>query len=144
MIRSVACSRDQFGIDPVSTTVLPARGPSDGGGPCSLKRSPISRRSLISARIRSSSSCSRIAFAIFSPTPGVCSISSFVALSSASMSRKRIARLRPVTSPTSSIPSANSTRANGRSFEASIAAIRLRAEISPMPSSSVSCSSVRR
>ncbi len=40
------------------------------------------------------------------------------------MSRKRCARLRPVTSPTSSIPSANSTRANGRCLEASIAASR--------------------
>ena len=136
MIRSVACSRDQFGIVPVSTIVLPASGPSDGGGPSSLKRSPIERRSAIRARIRSSSSCSRIAFAIFSPTPLVSAISSGVAFSSASTLRKRSARLRPVTSPTSSIPSANSTRANGRCFEASIAATRLRAEISAKPSSS--------
>ena len=66
--------------------------------------------------MRSSSSCSVIEAAIFSPTPGVSAISSGEALSSESMSRKRWARLRPVTSPTSSIPSANSTRANGRAL----------------------------
>ena len=116
MMRSVACSRDQFGIVPVSTSVLPASGPSEGAGPSSTKRSPSSRRSAIRARMRSSSSCVRIEAAIFSPIPEVCSISSGEAASSESMSRKRWAMLRPVTSPTSSIPSANSTRANGRCY----------------------------
>ena len=55
------------------------------------------------------------------------------------MSRNCAARLRAVTSPTSSIPIAKSTRANGRSREASIAAIRRFAEISAKPSSSSSC-----
>ncbi len=140
----MAVSRDHSGSVPVSTSVRPASGPSEGGGPSSSKRSPISRRSAIRLRMRSSSSCARIDCAIFSPMPGVSAISSGEAASSASMSRKRCARLRPVTSPTSSIPSANSTRANGRCLEASIAASRLRADSSPKPSSSSSCSSLRR
>ena len=37
VIRSVACSRDQFGSVPVSTSVLPASGPSDGAGPSSCE-----------------------------------------------------------------------------------------------------------
>src|ERR1700760_3956816 len=71
MIRSVACSRDHSGSVPVSTSVLPLSGPSDGAGPSSANCSPSSRRSSISARIRSSASCVEISAAIFSPTPAV-------------------------------------------------------------------------
>ena len=111
-----------------------------------------SRRSSARARAarRSACACARPAAgrgsrrAIFSPTPGVSAICSGVAAISVSMSRIRCTRLRAVTSPTSSIPSANSTLAKGRCLEASIAASSLRAEISAKPSSSSSCSSVRR
>ena len=63
--------------------------------------------------------------------PGVSAICSGVAASSASIVRKRWARLRPVTKPTPSIPIANSTRPNGCSRDASIAASSLSAETSP-------------
>ena len=62
--------------------------------------------------------------ATIGPIPGVSAICSGVAASSASTVRKRVARLRPVTYPTPSIPTANSTLENGRSREASIDASR--------------------
>ena len=83
--------------------------------------------------MRSSCSWAWIETAIFSPIPGVSAICSGVAAISVSMSRIRWTRLRAVTSPTSSIPSANRTLAKGRSLEASIAASSLRAEISAKP-----------
>ena len=59
-IRSVASSLVDSGSVPVSTNVLPASGPSPGGGPSSSRTTPSERRSSISARISGSSSCSRI------------------------------------------------------------------------------------
>ncbi len=67
--------------------------------------------------MRSSSSCSRIVRAIFSPMPGVCAISSGVAAAARRCRESACARLRAVTSPTSSMPRPNSTRANGRCLE---------------------------
>ena len=61
---------------PSARASCPPAAPPRGAAPASSKRSPIARRSAISARIRSSSSCARIACAIFSPTPGVSAISS--------------------------------------------------------------------
>jgi hypothetical protein len=63
--------------------------------------------------------------------PGVSAICSADAASSASIVRNCCARLRPVTKPTPSMPIANSTRPNGRSFDASIAASSRFALISP-------------
>ena len=63
-----------------------------------------------------------------------------VAASSASTVRNRWARLRPVTKPTPSIPTAKSTRPNARSFEAATAATSRSALIAPKPSSASSCS----
>ena len=57
-IRSVACSRDHCGSVPVSTSVLPLSGPSEGAGPSAANCKPIRRRSSISACMRSSCSCS--------------------------------------------------------------------------------------
>ena len=115
------------GSVPVSTNVLPESAPL----PRARTRFGEAQTDLAQLADQCRA-CARRAVAprstatIFSPMPGrLCDLLG-VAASRASMSRKRIARLRPVTSPTSSIPSANSTRANGRCFEASIAASRLR------------------
>ena len=71
-------------------------------------------------------------------SPASRAICSGVAASSASIERKRWARLRPVTSPTPSIPIANSTRPNGRSLDAAIAAT---SRCAPRPRRSPSSSS---
>jgi hypothetical protein len=82
--------------------------------------------------------------ATFGPIPGVSAICSGVASSSASIERKRWARLRPGDSPTPSMPTPNRTRPNGRSFEAWMRSTRRVALTSPMRSTPSSCSAVSR
>ena len=148
MIRSVACSRDSSRQRAGQHERLAGERPlARGRALLARTAGPSSRRSSISARMRSScelrgdrarpSSGRRPASARSpraSPRAG------------ASMSRNCAARgCAPVTSPTSSIPSANSTRANGRSLARPRSPRSgLRAEISAKPSSSSSCSSVSR
>ena len=98
----------------------------------------------MSSRMRGSASWLWISWATFGPMPGVSAICSGVAASRASTVRKRWATLRPVTKPTPSMPIANSTRPNGVSLDFVIASSARRAEISPQPSSDVSCSSLNR
>ena len=75
---------------PVSTNVLPASGPSPGGGPSLLEAHALRRAGRRSARASAASaSWSWISSAIFGPMPGVSSICSGVAASSASIERKR-------------------------------------------------------
>ena len=100
------------------------RAPPTAAGP--LRGSAAPAR----AGPRSGRACARraswagIEAAIFSPTPGSRRSAPARRPAARRCRGSRCARLRAVTSPTSSIPSANSTRAKGRCLEASIAASR--------------------
>ena len=76
-----------------------------------------------------------MASAMTGPTPSTCSISSSPAARSAGMSPKWRATCSAVTKPTCGMPSANRTRAKGRSHELAIEASTFSAERSWNPSS---------
>ena len=123
MIRSVASSRVRSGSVPVSTSVLPASGPFAGRRALLLEAQPgcaqvvDQRAHLLVGELLVDQRGHLRPDARASPRSARAS-----AASSASIVRKRCARLRPVTSPTSSIPIANSTRAERPlACEASIA-----------------------
>ena len=94
--------------------------------------------------LSSSANHSAIASARSGPIPSHSMISSCDAPASRSTLPKWRARFCAVTQPTSGMFRPKSTRRNGICFDASIASIAFVAEISAKPSSSSSCSFVRR
>ena len=143
--RAFASSREKRSSVPVMTYVLPVSGPSRGRSSVpSSKRSPSSRSSWTRARFCSSANHSTTSSARSGPKPSTSATSSGVAAITPSTVPKWLARLRASTQPIPGMFRPSRTRENGTRLERSIDSIAALAEISANPSSSSSCSLVRR